>query len=62
MLQLSGRCSDSVLRVMRQRALNVELMPEVEYNCLNDLAKYCVSDQEPAKGEEMICLQNNMEK
>lgn len=42
--------------------MSVELQPEVEYSCLNDLARYCVREQEPAKGEEMICLQEHLEK
>ncbi|XP_054282392.1 Golgi apparatus protein 1-like [Macrosteles quadrilineatus] len=58
---LSTKCSDEVRRVMRQRAMSVELQPEVEYECLNDLARYCIHEQEPAKGEEMLCLQDHME-
>ncbi|XP_068148505.1 Golgi apparatus protein 1 isoform X1 [Drosophila tropicalis] len=53
-------CFKEVKRVMRQRAISVDLMPEVEDYCLTDLSQFCSALTE--KGEEMQCLQNNMEK
>lgn len=45
---------------MRQRAISVDLIPEVEDMCLDDLANYCFDKTQ--KGEEMQCLQDNLEK
>lgn len=45
---------------MRRRAISVDLIPEVEDECIDDLAAYCFEKTE--KGEEMQCLQDNMEK
>uniref|UniRef100_A0A1B6KZZ0 Golgi apparatus protein 1 n=1 Tax=Graphocephala atropunctata TaxID=36148 RepID=A0A1B6KZZ0_9HEMI len=59
-IALSLKCSDEVRRVMRQRAVSVELQPQVEINCMNDLARYCIKEQEPTKGEEMMCLQDHL--
>ncbi|XP_055546541.1 Golgi apparatus protein 1 isoform X1 [Wyeomyia smithii] len=59
-MQLKQECFQEVKRVMRQRARSVDLIPEVEDECLDDLAFYC-SDK-TGKGEEMICLQENLEK
>lgn len=58
--RLSGECLREVRRVMRQRAVSVDLIPEVEDECLPDLAAYCFERTE--KGEEMQCLQDNIEK
>ncbi|XP_055383667.1 Golgi apparatus protein 1 [Condylostylus longicornis] len=58
--QLRPICLQQVRRVMRQRAISVELIPEVEDKCLDDLAALC-SDK-TKKGEEMQCLQDNLEK
>lgn len=60
--QLSLKCGDEVRRVMRQRAMSVELQPQVEYYCMNDLAHYCLKEQDPVKGEEMMCLQDHLER
>lgn len=43
---------------MRRRAVSVDLIPEVEDVCLDDLATYC--SEKTAKGEEMQCLQDNL--
>lgn len=56
---MKRECVDEVRRVMRQRALNVDLQPEVEDACLEDLALYCF--EKTAKGEEMVCLQDHLE-
>lgn len=57
--KLRRECVDEVRRVMRQRALNVDLHPEVEDACLDDLALYCF--EKTNKGEEMVCLQDHLE-
>ena len=41
---------------MRQRATSVELIPEIEETCMDDLAAYCT--QKTGLGEEMLCLQD----
>ncbi|EDW70463.1 Golgi apparatus protein 1 isoform X2 [Drosophila virilis] len=53
-------CFREVKRVMRQRAISVDLIPEVEDYCLSDLSQYCGELTE--KGTEMECLQNMLEK
>lgn len=45
---------------MRQRAISVALHPEIEKACIDDLARFCY--QKTKKGEEMVCLQDNMDK
>lgn len=45
---------------MRRRAISVDLIPEVEDECIDDLAALCFEKTE--KGEEMQCLQDNMDK
>ena len=45
---------------MRQRAVSVDLQPEIEEPCMNDLASYCNSNVN--KGQEIDCLQQNLEK
>lgn len=49
--QLSKPCLFEVRRVMRQRAASVDLQPEVEEPCLNDLASLCSENLE--KGQEV---------
>lgn len=44
---------------MRQRAVSVNLQPEVEEACLQDLGYYC--QEKVKKDEEMQCLQDNLE-
>lgn len=58
-MQLSQNCFQEVKRVMRQRAVSVDLIPEVEDVCLDDLAAFCFDKTQ--KGEEMDCLQNHLE-
>lgn len=43
---------------MRRRAISVDLIPEVEDACLDDLANLC--SEKTGKGEEMQCLQDNL--
>lgn len=57
---LRPACFKEVKRVMRQRAVSVDLIPEVEDACIDDLSYYCFENIE--KGEEMDCLQINLEK
>jgi Golgi apparatus protein 1 len=45
--------------VMRQRAVSMDLQPEVEEVCVNDLALHC--GDRTGKGEEMVCLQDKLE-
>ena len=58
-MQLSEVCFQEVKRVMRQRAISVDLIPEVEDSCLEDLAANCFDKTQ--KGEEMECLQQHLE-
>lgn len=57
--QPSETCLREIQRVMRQRAISVELQPEIEEVCVRDLADLC-SDKSK-KGEEMECLQDHLE-
>lgn len=59
-LKLKPKCFEQIKRVMRQRALSVDLNPKIEEDCLEDLAMSCFD--KTAKGEELLCLQNNMDK
>jgi len=44
---------------MRQRAVSMDLQPEVEEVCLEDMALRCAG--KTGEGEEMVCLQDNLE-
>ena len=59
-LQLKRECLDEIRRVMRQRAVNVDLQPEIEEICFDDLASFCFD--KTAKGEEILCLQDEFDK
>lgn len=59
-VELKKECFQEVKRVMRQRAISVDLIPEVEDHCLEDLSSLCSDKIE--KGAEMQCLQDNLEK
>lgn len=56
---LKKNCISQIRRAMKQRANSVHLIPEVEDNCLEDLAKFC--PLKTKKGEEMLCLQENLD-
>lgn len=58
--QLHPECVAEIRRVMRQRAISVDLIPELEDECLDDLSALCF--EKTAKGEEMQCLQEHLEK
>ena len=40
-VQVSPKCAAHVQRVMHQRAVDVQLMPEIQFPCVQDLAKHC---------------------
>lgn len=44
---------------MRQRAISVDLIPEIEEVCISDLAMFCFDQTQ--KREEMQCLQKNID-
>lgn len=56
---MSRNCLQEVKRVMRQRAQSVDLYPEIEEPCLEDLSEFCYDKTK--KGEEMMCLQKNLD-
>ncbi len=45
---------------MRQRANSVDLLPEIEEPCVQDLAAFC--SEATGRGKEMECLQENLDK
>lgn len=59
-VRLSLECLYEVKRVMKQRAISVDLHPEIEEPCIQDLPKFCNTNVE--KGQEMNCLQKNLDK
>lgn len=56
--KLKSGCEQQVKRVMRQRAISVDLLPEIEEFCMDDLATLCF--EHTGKGEEIQCLQKNL--
>ncbi|XP_034236975.1 Golgi apparatus protein 1 [Thrips palmi] len=58
--KLKKQCLEEVRRVMQQRAMSVDLLPDVEEACLDDLATYCF--EKTGRGQETLCLQDNLEK
>ncbi|KAJ8945307.1 hypothetical protein NQ318_003607 [Aromia moschata] len=58
-MKLEKTCLQQIRRVMRQRAINVDLQPEIEEACLNDLGSLCTDKLK--RGEEMQCLQSNLD-
>lgn len=61
--KLSRSCIFEVRRIMKERASNVELEPEVEDKCLSDLAQFCSEDKDEVRkrGYEMECLQDHFD-
>jgi len=60
--KLSRGCQHEVKRVMRERGDRINLHPEVESNCMEDLSEHCSDNEEHTdKGGEMECLQMNLE-
>jgi Golgi apparatus protein 1 len=56
---VSPKCAERVRDTMRQRALSVHLLPDIEDSCMEDLADLCSDKTKP--GEELQCLQNHLE-
>ncbi|KAG6444008.1 hypothetical protein O3G_MSEX003144 [Manduca sexta] len=56
--KLKPACEQQVKRVMRQRAVSVDLLPEIEDTCMDDLANLCLDTT--GKGEEISCLQSKI--
>lgn len=56
--KLKPVCEQQIKRVMRQRAVSVDLMPEIEELCIDDLTSLCLDNT--GKGEEIACLQNKI--
>jgi len=54
---LSDACTEEVERTLRQRAVSVQLQPEVEEACRGALHTLCAKATEP--GQELECLQQN---
>nr|BAN20969.1 MG-160, putative [Riptortus pedestris] len=57
--KLNQECIVELKRVMRQRAISVDLHPNIELFCVEDLSKFCLD--KTGKGEEMLCLQDHLE-
>lgn len=57
-MRLRPLCFEQIKRVMRQRALSVDLQPEIEDKCIDDLAFYCFENH--GRGEEIRCLQTHL--
>lgn len=57
-MRLKPLCFEQIKRVMRQRALSVDLQPEIEDKCIDELSLYCFDQYE--KGEEIKCLQKHL--
>ncbi|VVC97266.1 unnamed protein product [Leptidea sinapis] len=55
---LQPGCEQQVKRVMRQRAVSVDLLPEIADACIDDMANLCFENT--GKGEEILCLQNKI--
>eukprot|EP00090_Calanus_glacialis_P000340 TRINITY_DN10209_c0_g1_i1.p1 TRINITY_DN10209_c0_g1~~TRINITY_DN10209_c0_g1_i1.p1 ORF type:complete len:1124 (-),score=372.79 TRINITY_DN10209_c0_g1_i1:391-3762(-) len=56
--KLSDDCTHEVERTLRQRAMSVQLHPEIEEECRNFLHSFCTTNVKP--GEELQCLQENL--
>uniref|UniRef100_A0A914W435 Golgi apparatus protein 1 n=1 Tax=Plectus sambesii TaxID=2011161 RepID=A0A914W435_9BILA len=56
---LQRDCAKHVRRVLRTRAVRVQLIPEIEESCRDALSEFCST--KTAAGEEMQCLQDNFE-
>lgn len=55
---LQPACEQQVKRVMRQRAVSVDLLPDIGDTCIDDLANLCFENT--GKGEEIQCLQDKI--
>nr|KAG5690596.1 hypothetical protein BaRGS_022600 [Batillaria attramentaria] len=60
--KLSRACEQAVRRVIRQRAVSVDLNPEIEDACRVELGDMCSEDKEDTEpGAELECLQMNFD-
>jgi len=57
---LKGKCAEQVHRVMKQRAMEVELNPQLEAACRPTLGSMC-SEEDAVKKVEFLCLQDHYE-
>lgn len=57
--KIGRECGDKVKQTMRQRAMSVKLLPEIEQKCITDLSDFCGDKVKP--GEELECLQDHLE-
>ncbi|XP_056455527.1 Golgi apparatus protein 1-like [Gadus chalcogrammus] len=57
--RLSRDCKVEVQRILRQRALDVRLDPELQTRCMTDLGKWC--SEKINAGQELDCLQDHLE-
>ncbi|KAJ3597170.1 hypothetical protein NHX12_003570 [Muraenolepis orangiensis] len=57
--RLSRDCKVEVQRILRQRALDVKLDPELQTRCMTDLGKWC--SEKIDSGQELECLQDHLE-
>ena len=57
---IGDNCADEVERVLEQRAISVNLHPEIDDACRYELTQYCFNAIRP--GEEFQCLQENYDK
>ena len=56
---IGDQCADEIERVLEQRAISVNLHPEIEDQCRLDLTQNCINDIQP--GEELQCLQEHFD-
>lgn len=56
---LSDECADQVERVLEERAISVNLHPEIEDSCRGELTQFCIGAT--AIGQEFQCLQDNFD-
>ena len=57
---MSTKCGAEVNRVMKERAMEVELNPDLEDACRHSLGAHC-SDIDASKNIEFICLQGKFQ-
>lgn len=55
---LSDQCADEVERVLEQRAISVNLHPEIDDSCRTELAVHCTNAN---NDQELKCLQDHYE-
>ncbi|VDN05573.1 unnamed protein product [Thelazia callipaeda] len=56
---LKPECAANVRRVLRTRAVRVNLIPDIESSCREALSEYCSADVKPL--QEMKCLQEHFQ-